>query len=163
MCTLLASHADHGYIGLPHRASISSSVKSKWENANISGVNSKHCTDPRHCVCELYLEVCHSIAGPSQPWNSLQTSSFYLTEQHHSLLELGSSWQPRPQSQDSSLRCVFLLFKNALHCPSPTEWSQTTLRGKILFFVIIWLQTLRQPEAKNSVVIKAMPRPDRNF
>ena len=134
MRTLHPSHTDHGHIGLLHKASISSSVQSEWKSANISGVNSKHCTDARHCMCELYLEMCYSIAGPSQPWNSLQTSSFYLTEQHHSLLELGSSQQPRPQSQDSSLRCVFLLFKNALHCPSSTEWSQTTLRGNMLFW-----------------------------
>lgn len=124
---LLLSHTDHGQVG-----SISSSIKSEWKNSNISGVNSKCYTDLRHRICELHLEACHSIAGSSQPWNSLQTSSFYLTEQHHSSLELDSALQPRSQSQDSSVRYVFLRFKNTFHCPSSTEWSQTTLRGKML-------------------------------
>lgn len=110
------SHTDLGLVGVPQRASVSSSVRSDWKNTNISGVDSKHHTDA------FYLEMCHSIAGSSQHWSSLQISTFYCPG-HHSPLELGNPPWPMPQSQDSSVRSVFLWSKNAFPCPSSLDYT----------------------------------------
>lgn len=62
------------------------------------------------------------------PPDCLRTSA----AQPLSPLGLTSSPQPRSQSRDASVRCVFLWSKSP--CPGAREWSQTALRGKMLIW-----------------------------
>lgn len=126
--TLPLSHTQLGPLSAPHTASLSLSTRLGWKNSHVSVLNSQHYSDGGCGTHGLYLKTCQSIAGYSQHWSSLQTFRFYLPEQHHSPIEFGSPPWLMPQSQDSSVRSVFLWSKDTFPWPSSTEWSQTTLR-----------------------------------